>query len=90
MRLTVSCAFQTFWRNFGDRLCVTLRSDSDFETSAYEMGASQNVDLLFHLDVSYEQPVSLDLHRRRETAMEGKPQKSGTVRIEMASDCHGC
>jgi len=38
----------------------------------------------------YEQPVSLDLHRRPETAMEGEPQKSGTVSIEMASDYHGC
>ena len=86
----MSSAFQTFLRNLGDRLCVTLRSATDFETSAYETGASQNVDLLFHLDVSYEQPVSLDLHRRPETAMEGKPQKSGTVSIEMASDYHGC
>ena len=67
-----------------------LCSATDFETSAYETGASQNVDLLFHLDVSYEQPVRLDLHRRLETATEGKPQKSGTVSIEMASDDHGC
>lgn len=81
----MSCAFQTFLRNFGDRLCVTLCSATDFERSAYETGASQNVDILFHLDVSYEQPV-----RRLETAMEGKPQKSGTVSIEMASDYHGC